>query len=149
MLTESDKEELVRRLVFLQDELKDSHLYKNTTWEQYQNDRRLRRELERWVENVVNCTIDISKVVLGSFDLPVPETYRDTLKNLDAIGNFKKGLGKEISEWAKLRNVLAHDYLDIRWESIKSFLKNVETLTKDFIGGGNSLVDGPRHADKK
>lgn len=146
MLMEADREEIVRRLVYLQDELKDSRLYKNTTWNQYQQDRRRRRELERWVENIANCVIDISKVILGSLDLPLPETYRNTLKSLDAAGNFKKGLGEKISAWAKLRNVLAHEYLDIRWESIKSFLKNVEPLAEDFIKGAMKFA-GSAKAD--
>lgn len=141
MLTNADREEILKRMIYLKVELKDSHLYKDTTWEQYQQDRRKRRELERWIENIVNCMIDISKVVLSSVDLPLPETYRDTLKNLDAVGGFKKGLGERISEWARLRNVLAHQYLDIRWESIRYFLKNVEQLTKEFVKGINSFLD--------
>ena len=141
MLQQADREEIIRRLVYLQNELQDNNLYINTTWNEYQQDRRKRRELERWVENIVNCTIDISKVVLGSLNLPLPETYRDTLKNLDATNRFKKGLGKKMSEWAKLRNVLAHEYLYIRWESIKSFLKNVELLSGDFVKGINIFLE--------
>lgn len=39
--------------------------------------------------------------------------------------------------WAKLRNVLAHEYLDIRWESVKSFLKDVDPLANEFVKGVN------------
>lgn len=140
MLTEADREEIARRLIYLKDEMADSRLYRGTTWDMYQTDRRKRRELERWVENIVNCIIDISKVIIGSCDVPVPETYRDTLKTMDVTGVFRKGLGESLSRWARLRNVLAREYLDIRWDTIKVFLKEVDGLMKEFMAGVERFV---------
>jgi len=37
----------------------------------------------------------------------------------------------KIEAWAVLRNIIAHDYLDIRWNSIKSFIGASQPLLED------------------
>jgi uncharacterized protein YutE (UPF0331/DUF86 family) len=65
-----------------------------------------------------------------------------TLTNL-----FRKDLGLEISEWASVRNKLAHEYIDIRWDAIKEFIKESQPLLTEFTNNVktyllNSLSDG-------
>lgn len=40
---------------------------------------------------------------------------------------------KKISEWVGLRNFMAHEYLDYRWQEIRDFLDNAETHLGKFI----------------
>jgi hypothetical protein len=41
--------------------------------------------MERWVENLVNASIDIGKIVVAAEMLPLPHTYRETMETLAAV----------------------------------------------------------------
>ena len=131
MLTPADREDLTRRLDFLLDEVADFHLYQSVTWEDYK-DRRKRREVERWIENIINASIDIAKVLLSVKGLEIPQTYREILRDISLTNLFREELGLKISEWASLRNKLAHEYIDIRWDAIKKFVKESQPLLIEF-----------------
>lgn len=131
MLTPADREDLTRRLDFLLDEVADFHLYQSVTWEDYK-DRRKRREVERWIENIINASIDIAKVLLSVKGLEIPQTYREILRDISLTNLFREELGLKISEWASIRNKLAHEYIDIRWDAIKKFVKESQSLLIEF-----------------
>ena len=131
MLTPADHEDLTRRLDFLLDEVADFHLYQSVTWEDYKN-RRKRREVERWIENIINASIDIAKVLLSVKGLEIPQTYREILRDISLTNLFREELGLKISEWASIRNKLAHEYIDIRWDAIKKFVKESQPLLIEF-----------------
>lgn len=131
MLTPADHEDLTRRLDFLLDEVADFHLYQSVTWEDYK-DRRKRREVERWIENIINASIDIAKVLLSVKGLEIPQTYREILRDISLTNLFREELGLKISEWASIRNKLAHEYIDIRWDAIKKFVKESQPLLIEF-----------------
>ena len=131
MLTPADREDLTRRLDFLLDEVADFHLYQSVTWEDYK-DRRKRREVERWIENIINASIDIAKVLLSVKGLEIPQTYREILRDISLTNLFREELGLKISEWASIRNKLAHEYIDIRWDAIKKFVKESQPSLIEF-----------------
>ena len=131
MLTPADREDLTKRLDFLLDEVADFHLYQSVTWEDYKN-RRKRREVERWIENIINASIDIAKVLLSVKGLEIPQTYREILRDISLTNLFREELGLKISEWASIRNKLAHEYIDIRWDAIKKFVKESQPSLIEF-----------------
>lgn len=119
--------------------MKDWDDYLTITWKIYSLDRKKRREVERWIENIINSSIDIAKLTLYMKGIPLPESYTRIVASLDLIETFDP-IGKNLSKWVKLRNVITHEYLDIRWDSIKSFIKETRPLyeelrkkTEDFI----------------
>ena len=115
----------------MESELSDFPKFSNTDWKIYSENRDLRRNLERWIENLVNCSIDIAKVILVAEDRRIPQTYKEILKELGATQYFDEEFGEAISQWAILRNILAHEYLDIRWNSIKKFGSSPKELMKN------------------
>ena len=68
------KYRLVRYVTFLEKEIEDYVLFTGMTHEHYIQDRSKRRDVERWIENQINATVDIAKVILNAEDLPVPDT---------------------------------------------------------------------------
>lgn len=124
------KERLMVRLDFLKLQMEDYQKYQNIDWAGYTNDRFLRREIERWVEDTINCVIDIAKIILSSEKLLIPNTNKELLKVIETVGNFEKGFGERISRWADIRNKLAHEYLDLKWEGVKDFLSNFNLLVE-------------------
>jgi len=49
------------------------------------------------------------------------------------ISRFGEQFADKFSEFADLRNVVAHEYLDIRWKRIQEFIKGAEELYPLFI----------------
>jgi uncharacterized protein YutE (UPF0331/DUF86 family) len=132
-MRKQDRERLLKHLDFLKEELKDFPKFKKLERKTYFQNRDSRRNMERWVENVVNSSIDIGKILLAIKNRPIPETYREVLFNLSSLPNFTESIGEGLSRWVKLQNILAHEYLDVRWANIKTF---IDEATPDF----NELV---------
>lgn len=132
-LNETDKDILNKRLIFLDSELKDAHKFHELTQYEYERDNSKRRDVERWIENLMNAAIDISKTILASEKKPIPSSYREILQGISLLSDFPKDSGEQLANWIELRNILAHEYLDIRWKRIKDFIQRNEPYFKKFI----------------
>ncbi|MGR3177051.1 MAG: type VII toxin-antitoxin system HepT family RNase toxin [Candidatus Anammoxibacter sp.] len=139
-LLPENKERLIRYVDFMELELSDFQKFAKIDWKTYSVDRDIRRNLERWIENVVNCSIDIAKVLLVSEIKQIPASYKGILMELGATEHFDETFGKNISQWASLRNILAHEYLDIRWTTIKKFVQTAEPVYMELTGKIKSLL---------
>ena len=127
------KYRLIKHMSFLENELKDYGLFKSLSWEEYNEERTKRRDVERWIENIINSSIDISKIILTSEDKAIPDTYKAIVKNLSLISGFSAENMEKLVEWVGLRNIISHEYLDITWTSIKRFISETEPLYKEFL----------------
>ncbi len=132
-MNEQQKERLIKHLNFLREELNDYDLFKGVTWEVYSKDKSKRREMERWIENLVNSSIDISKLILTAEEVRLPETYKDVVSNGALRVGSSEEEAKNLARWVALRNIVAHEYLDIRWDSIRKFIKEAGSLYQNFL----------------
>jgi uncharacterized protein YutE (UPF0331/DUF86 family) len=134
MLKRTDKSRVLSSLDYLEKELPFLSEYeKRVDWKVYQTERSKRLEIERWVESLINATLDISKVLLVIRSEEVPETSREILFRVGSLVFDKEVRAEAFSELAKIRNTLAHRYLDMKWEDIKRFLQLVPDVYPDFI----------------
>jgi uncharacterized protein YutE (UPF0331/DUF86 family) len=79
-LTKTDRSKLIPNLDYLKRELPFVSEYKREVdWKVYQNQRSKRLEIERWVESLINATLDIAKVLLAVKGNEIPETSREVL----------------------------------------------------------------------
>lgn len=124
---------LIKHIAFLESELKDYEDFKSLSWEIYAKQNDKRRNVERWVENIINSSIDISKIILLSENMVIPDTYRDIVNLISSISGFDKKYIEPMGEWVKLRNIISHEYLDIRWNSISRFIQEAEEIYKYFL----------------
>ena len=127
-MREELKERLIRHLRFLEEELSDYPLFESLSWEEYSTNRSKRREVERWVENLVNSSIDVAKLILSLEEIEVPQTYRAIVSLLGSVEGFDKRNAEELARYVRLRNVIAHEYLDVKWNSIRRFILQSEAL---------------------
>ena len=127
------KVRLIKHITFLEDELEDFEMFRSLSWEEYSRERAKRRNVERWIENIINSLIDISKIILVSEDASLPDTYRELVASMSLIPGFRKENMGTLSEWVRFRNIIAHEYLDIRWASIKKFIQEAEPLFTNFV----------------
>lgn len=137
VLEQADKERLARIADFLETELKDAKTkFKAVDFKVYSSDRGIARNVERCLENIVNSSMDAAKIILIDEKLPIPETYREYFLSLYTAGLVDENTANKLADGVKLRNILAHQYLDIRWDRIKRFLaedwKSYESFL-DFI----------------
>lgn len=140
-LSDEDRDILSRRLVFLDSELKDFNKFQGLTQFDYERDNAKRREAERWVENLINAAIDISKTILASEKQKIPSSYREVLRSISFVTDFPKEMGEQLADWAGLRNILAHEYLDIRWKRVEGFIQKSEPYFKKFIEIARTKMD--------
>ncbi len=131
-LSEEDRATLIEHLVFLENEFADLGSFQKMTWKEYQENHDMRRSLERLIENLIMASLDISKIILSSQKKEVPHTYTDTLKVFGEI-YFDSYFADEFSKFAEFRNIVAHEYLDIRWSRIQNFMKEAPRFYEQFI----------------
>jgi len=122
-LAPEDKTRLIERVQFLTSELQDIEVFNTLTYSEYLEDKMKRRNIERWTENVVNATMDIAKIVLASERKDIPKTYEQALLNFGLLSGLDESSAVRFSSFARLRNILTHQYLDVTYEKIRRFIQ--------------------------
>jgi uncharacterized protein YutE (UPF0331/DUF86 family) len=129
-LERETKTRLIKHTTFLEDELRDYENFKSLSQNEYNKERDKRRNVERWIENIINSSIDVAKIILASEKILLPDTYRESIAMLSLVPNFDKETIEYLTEWVRLRNIISHEYLDIRWNSINRFIHQAVPIYK-------------------
>jgi len=132
-ISPENKAEILKYLRFLENEFTDIEIMKNITWQEYNQNSIKRRALERWIENLVMGCLDISKIILASEKKTIPQSYKETLKVFCTVLGFSPEEAEEFSALAQYRNIVVHEYLDIRWRRMQKFILLVEKLFPTFL----------------
>jgi uncharacterized protein YutE (UPF0331/DUF86 family) len=140
-LKKDQKEDVARRLDFIRVQISDLGKFGALTREVYTRDRDLQRNVERLAENIANAGIDIAKVLLVGEDAEMPNSYREIVLRLGDLGILERGLAAKMAEYAALRNILAHQYLDLRWERIRDFLDTAAAIIPDFLAAVGRKIE--------
>ncbi len=74
-LTPEARSIIIERLTFLENEFSDFSKIKSISRQEYTENRDTKRNIERWIENIVMSSLDIAKVVLAS-------EKKEVLKNI-------------------------------------------------------------------
>jgi len=140
-LLPEERKSLQEHLRFLENEFEQIEEIKKFSWNDFSQDPFKRKIVERWVENLVMSALDIAKIILASQKKNIPESYKDILKVFTCCElNFnEKGAGK-FSEFAKLRNIVVHEYLDLEWKKIRNFIKEAEKFYPKFIKKVKNII---------
>lgn len=131
---QTDRSKLIPHVDYMEKELPFSSAYeKEMDWKIYEIQRGKRLEVERWVESLINAALDISKMFLTIIGEEIPETSREILFKMGSRIYEKEEEAEVFSELAKIRNTLAHRYLDFKWNDIKKFLQIVPMVFPPFL----------------
>jgi len=137
----ADKERIARIADFMRSELDDvASEFQGIDYKSYLHDRNLARNLERCLENIVNSSLDAAKIILVNEKLPIPDTYREYFLSLISSSIIDENTANKLSEGVRLRNVLAHQYLDLKWDRIKKFVFEDWKYFKKFLEVVESYV---------
>ncbi len=140
-LEKSQQESIIRRIAFIEIEMADLEENRDLDFVTYQRDRFKRRNVERIAENIVNAVIDIGKIVLAGKKVDIPGTYRELFTCLSEKGFLSGDLAETIGELSRTRNVLAHQYLDLKWEKISYFINKAPCIINEFIKSISNLLE--------
>jgi len=127
-LAPEDRTRLIERIQFLESEFQEIDSFKDLTLGEYQKDKVKRRNIERWTENIINATIDIAKIILASEKKEILKTYEESLLKFGLFAGLEDEEAEKISTLARLRNILAHEYLDILYKRIKNFITDSQPI---------------------
>ncbi len=133
MPSPADRLFIMKRVDFIQAELEDLAEYLPLNFSEYSSDRKLQRNLERLAENIANALIDLSKIILSNTTQAIPDTYRDIILKAGELEALEPGHASQIADIARLRNILAYQYLDIKWDALKFFIAEAEKIIKPFL----------------
>jgi uncharacterized protein YutE (UPF0331/DUF86 family) len=103
--------------------------YALKTWQEYQEDKKLQKLIDRTVENILTALIEVCGTFLVEQGL-APDNYADVLKTCASRLGLAKDEQDGLASLAVQRNRLAHRYLDFRWQAVKEFSSKKETVKK-------------------
>ena len=139
-ISEEDKSILRGHIRFLENEFGDFKKFETLSIQEYIHDSDKRRNVERWVENLVMSAIDIAKITLASEKKEIPQTYRETLLHF-CLSFIDEDSAKRFSQFAEMRNILVHECLEIKWEKIKKFIEDSIKLYPIFIEKAKKIIE--------
>jgi len=121
-LIPEERVRLIERIQFLKSEYQEIGEFKNLTFQEYREEKGKRRNIERWTENIMNASIDIAKIVLASEKKEMPKTYEQAFFNFGLFIGLAEKEAEELAIFARLRNILAHEYLNVTYGKIRQFI---------------------------
>lgn len=101
----------------------------------YIADRDIRNILDKTLNDIILCLIDIAEECLKKNKRDLPDTYRDTLL---ACYEFVGDISLKIAPLVKHRNEAIHQYLNLNWHNI--------VIVRNKIGDIKEFLDKMRKA---
>ncbi len=93
--------------------------------DRYFADRDIRNILDKTINDIILCTIDISEEILKAEKRAIPDTYKDTIL---ACYEFIGDIALKIAPLTKHRNEAIHQYLKINWRNIITVKNNLSEI---------------------
>lgn len=132
-LSETDKARLRKIVIFIENSLQEFEKFEKMRFEEYARNIEKRRNIERWLENLMNSILDVAKVILSSEKKALPDTYKKIVLETSLLFDLNQDIRERLSEWVELRNIIAHEYLEVLWERINDFVKNAKPYLEKFL----------------
>jgi uncharacterized protein YutE (UPF0331/DUF86 family) len=104
----------------------------------YFADRDKRNILDKSINDIILCLIDIAEECLKKHNRNIPDTYRDTIL---ACHEFIGDTVLKIAPLVKHRNETIHQYLKMNWSNI-TVVKSKTNEIKEFVEKARKLLVG-------
>ena len=128
----------VKRLFAFLDEVLDYFLVRSEGIDKdhYFADRDKRNILDKSINDIILCLIDIAEECLKKNNRNIPDTYRDTIL---ACHEFIGDIVLKIAPLVKHRNETIHQYLKVNWQNITVVKSKINEI-KEFIEKTRKLL---------
>ena len=117
-------------LQFITGEIKEFESeYASKMFNNYQEDKKLQKLMDRTVENILTALIEICGTILVQEGVDV-ENYGEALAKCCKLLGLSEEEQRNLSKLAVQRNRLAHRYLNFRWQAIKTYVDSKDIILK-------------------
>jgi uncharacterized protein YutE (UPF0331/DUF86 family) len=117
-------------LQFITGEIKEFESeYASKKFDNYQEDKKLQKLMDRTVENILTALIEVCGTILVQEGVDV-ENYGETLAKCCKLLGLSEEEQRTLSKLAVQRNRLAHRYLNFRWQAIKTYVDSKDIILK-------------------
>lgn len=129
----------VKRLFAFMDETIEYFLSRieNIDRDLYFADRDKRNILDKSINDIILCLVDLSEECLKKHKRDIPDSYKDTIL---ACHEFIGDTVLKIAPLVKHRNEAIHQYLKINWQNIVT-VKNRVVEIKEFVEKMKKIFD--------
>lgn len=119
---------VLTRLGFIAQNLQKLKRFETMSLVQYLDDSDSQIISERLLEVIIQTSIDINKHLLTQGYQINSSTYKESFHQLGDYEIIPRQLAEELSNAASLRNVLAHEYLNIDYSKLFTSIQKVLVL---------------------
>lgn len=95
--------------------------------DRYFADRDIRNILDKTINDIILCIVDISEEILKNHRRSIPETYKDTIL---ACYEFIGDTALKVAPLSTRRNETIHQYLKINWQNIVAVKNRIPEIRK-------------------
>ena len=118
-----DRTLILRKLSNLEAYLAQIEEYRDISLDAYVNDWKIQRIIERTLQMMIETCSDIAGHIIADKKYRVPTGYADTFKVLQENQILDQSLATSLSQMAKFRNVVVHDYDQVDSEIVIGILR--------------------------
>ena len=97
--------------------------------DRYFADRDRRNILDKSINDIILCLVDIAEECLKRNNRTIPDTYKDTIL---ACHEFVGDIVLKVAPLVKHRNETIHQYLKVNWENIKVVKNSIKDIEEFF-----------------
>ena len=133
-----DKSLILRKLAELEECLEQIKEYSDITVDEYSDDWKIQRIIERTLQMMIENCVDIAGHIISDRRYRIPESYSDTFSILHKEGILDKELFETMGKMAKFRNIVVHHYDKVDAVIVINILKR---HLGDFRRYINAIVD--------
>jgi len=118
---------LIKRIEKLREYFVDLEKFRKITYEEYIKDKRNKYTVERLLFLIAENILDFLDHVLAIKYEIISDSYEEVIENAYKKDLISKNLYKKIKGLGKFRNILAHEYLELKDEEVfKNFKKMLQ-----------------------
>lgn len=132
-----DEALILRKLAELDQYYSQLKEYENTTADQYSEDWKVQRIIERTLQMMIETCADIAGHIISDKGFRIPKSYADTFKVLFEEKILDRKLYTVMEKIAKFRNIVVHHYDKVDAEIVTAIIKND---LADFISYKEAII---------
>ena len=132
-----DEALILRKLSELDEYYRQIKEYEDITVDQYSDDWKIQRIIERTLQMMIETCVDIAGHIIADKGFRIPKSYADTFKVFSEEKILDSKLSAALGKMAKFRNIVVHHYDKVDAEIVVGIMKN--NLT-DFINYKDAII---------
>ena len=132
-----DEKLILRKLTELELYTSQIETFQSISAEDYRNDWKSQRIIERTLQMMIETCVDIAGHVISDSRFRIPESYADSFRVLSENNIIASELCQTMEQISKFRNIIVHHYDRVDAEIIVGILRN---RLEDFMKYKDGIV---------